>query len=149
MSEAAAPKPVPVPDADSAEYWKAAADHVLALQRCTVCGWYAYPTTQVCKNCFSPTRSFRFEPVSGHATVKTWTVMRDAFLPGFRDDVPYVVVEAELAEQPGLTMVGRLQDEPDGRLRLGAPLAVVFEDMADDVAVPAFALAPQTTGDRS
>jgi uncharacterized OB-fold protein len=38
-----ATKPVPVPDPESEGFWSAAAAHVLAIQRCTNCGWYAYP----------------------------------------------------------------------------------------------------------
>ena len=37
-------------------------------------------------------------PVEGRGTVRSWTLLRDAFLPGFRDDVPYVLVDVELDE---------------------------------------------------
>jgi uncharacterized OB-fold protein len=135
------PKPVPVPDDESRPFWEAAASHVLCIQRCENCGWYSYPPVMICPNCLSPGRAFRFVPVSGRGTVKTWTVMRDAFLPGFKDDVPYVVVDVTLEEQAGLDLVGRLVDGPDAPLRLGAAVEVVFEEPADGVAVPAFRLA--------
>lgn len=143
MTTAPAPRPVPLPDASSEEYWRAAAEHRLAMQRCAACGWYSYPPAQICTNCLSPDRSFRFEPLSGRGRLKSWTVVRDAFLPGFKDDVPYVVAEVELAEQPGLTMVGRLLDGADAPLALGAAVEVAFEDLADGVAVPAFTLSEE------
>jgi uncharacterized OB-fold protein len=67
--------------------------------------------------------------------------MRDAFLPGFQGDVPYVVADVELDEQPGLRMVARLVDGPAARLVLGAPVEVAFDDVADGVAIPCFRLA--------
>jgi uncharacterized OB-fold protein len=66
--------------------------------------------------------------------------MHDAFLPAFRADVPYVVVDVELEEQPGLRVVGRLVDGADTPLRIGAAVETVFEDVAPGVAVPHFRL---------
>jgi uncharacterized protein len=83
---------------------------------------------------------FAFEPVSGRGTISTWTVMRQTFLPGFRDHVPYVIVVVELVEQSGLTMVGRLLDGPDAPLSIGSAVQVVFDEVAPGVGVPAFAL---------
>ena len=140
MSTDGARKPVPVPDTVSEGFWRAAADHVLAIQRCTVCGWYSHPPDVVCVNCLSPERSFRFEPVSGQGRLRSWTVMRDAFLPGFKSDVPYVVVDVELPEQAGLRMIGRLVDGAGAPLALDAEVEVVFEDVAGGVAVPQFRL---------
>src|SRR3954462_15824753 len=103
-------KPLPVPDAHSEGYWKAAAEHVLAIQRCDHCGRYAHPPLVVCKACQSTRPAFHFEPVSGRGRIHTWTVMRDSFLPAFKPDVPYVVVVVELEEQKGLRVMANLKD---------------------------------------
>jgi uncharacterized OB-fold protein len=132
-------KPVPVPDPGSEGFWAAAASHVLAIQRCTNCGWYAYPPNIVCSNCLSPEPSFRFEPVCGRGRVTTWTVVHHAFLPAFAADVPYVVAEVELEEQEGLRMVARLVDVRPGDLTIGMPVEVVFDDVAAGIAIPHFA----------
>jgi hypothetical protein len=66
--------------------------------------------------------------------------MRQSFLPGFDDGVPFVLVDVELKAQAGLRLIGRLVDGPDVRLRLGASVQLAFEDVAPGVAVPAFAL---------
>jgi uncharacterized OB-fold protein len=134
-----ATKPVPVPDPQSEGFWAAAASHVLAIQRCTKCGWYAHPPTVVCSNCLAPEPSFRFEPVSGRGRVTTWTVVHHAFLPAFAPDVPYVVADVELEEQEGLRMVARLVDARSGDLAIGTPVEVVFDDVAVGIAVPHFA----------
>lgn len=140
VSAEPAPKPLPVPDQLSEEFWRAAASHVLAVQRCVACGWFTHPPDVICVNCLSPERAFRFDPVSGRGRVRSWTVMHDAFLPGFRPDVPYVVVDVELDEQEGLRMVGQLVGGSADGLALGAAAEVVFDDVAEGRAVPRFRL---------
>jgi uncharacterized protein len=66
-------------------------------------------------------------------------VVRQSFLPGL-DDVPFVLVDVELSAQPDLRLIGRLLDGPEAALRLGASVRLAFEDVAPDVAVPAFEL---------
>jgi uncharacterized OB-fold protein len=131
-------KPVPVPDEDSAGFWEATAQHQLAIRRCSNCGWYGYPPVMLCHNCLSPERRFHYEPVSGRGRIKTWTVLHQAFLPGFRGDVPYVVAVVELEEQPGLRMNVQLVDTPIDAVAIGVPVEVVFDDVAEGVSVPHF-----------
>jgi hypothetical protein len=57
--------------------------------------------------------------------VKSWTVVRQSFLPGF--DVPFLLVDVEIVEQTDLRLIGRA-------------VCVAFEDIASGVAVPAFVL---------
>lgn len=95
------------------------------------------PPDVLCTACGSTDPGYEFTPVSGRGVVRSWTVVRQSFLPGF--DVPFTLVDVELAEQPGLRIVGRLLGE--GNPSLGAPAHVVFEDLADGFAVPAFELA--------
>lgn len=135
-------RPVPVPDEQSAPFWAAAADGVLVIARCSRCATLAHPPDLVCPSCGSTDPAFRFEPVSGRGTVRSWTVVRRAFLPGFDDDMPFVLVDVALDEQDDLRMIGRLVDGPDGPLRIGDRVTTTFERLADDVAVPAFALDP-------
>jgi uncharacterized protein len=135
-------KPVPVPDELSAPYWEAAARGVLALPRCSVCGRFTLPAGALCPRCGSTHPAWVTEPVDGTATVRSWTVVRDSFLPGFAADVPYVIVDVELDAQPDLRLLGRLTDGPDAPLRVGDRVTVAFDRLDDDVAVPAFTLDP-------
>jgi hypothetical protein len=135
-----AAKPLPVPDETSAGFWAAAASGTLALPRCSVCGRYALPPAAVCPACGSTDPRFEAAPVAGSGVVRSWTVVRDSFLPGFADDVPYLLVDVELDAQPELRMIGRLVDGADASLHLGDRVAVTFDEIADGVAVPAFAL---------
>ena len=81
-----------------------------------------------------------FTPVDGAGTIRSWTIMRQSFLPGFDLDVPFVLVDVELSAQADLRLIGRLVDGPDAPLRLGAPVRLAFEDIEAGVAVPAWAL---------
>lgn len=138
-------RPVPVPDEESAPYWQAAADGVLALARCSRCGAFAHPPAPVCPHCHHADPGFVFTPVAGRGTVRSWTVIRRAFLPGFDGDVPFVLVDVALDGQDDLRLVGRLLDGPDAPLHVGDPVTVDFEQLGAGVAVPAFTLAPAAT----
>jgi uncharacterized OB-fold protein len=131
-------RPLPVPDETSAPYWAANARHELTLPRCSACHAFALPPEISCPNCHTLDPRFTFEPVSGRGTVCSWTIVRQSFLSGF--DVPFMLVDIELGDQPHIRMIGRLLDGPDAPVRLGAAVTVAFEDLAPDVAVPAFRL---------
>jgi uncharacterized OB-fold protein len=84
---------------------------------------------------------YKFIPLSGRGIIRSWTIMRQSFVPGFDLDVPFVLVDVELAEQPDLRLVGRLMDGPDALLQLGAEVRGAFEDLAPGISIPAFELA--------
>ena len=146
MTEARVSKPVPVADEVSEEFWKAAANHVLVIQRCDECGWFAYPPSLICRGCLSLRRPFHYEPVSGRGRVKTWTVVREAFLPSWRDEIPYPVAVVELDEQEGLYLTAQIVGAGPDDMAIGAPVEAVFEDLADGVSVPHFRLAGKRRG---
>jgi hypothetical protein len=77
--------------------------------------------------------------------VRSWTIIRQSFLSGFDDDLPYLLADVELtglelSGQAGLRMIGRLLDGPSSAVGAGAPVRVAFEDVASGVSVPAFRL---------
>ena len=101
------------------------------VARCSRCGTFSIPPDIVCPHCHSTvTPTFAFEPVSGRGSLRSWTVVRQSFLPGFDDDLPFVLVDVELDEQADLRMIGRLLDGPDAALHLGDRVVVAFEDIA-------------------
>ena len=137
----AAQRPVPVPDPLSAPFWEAAARHVLTLSRCSDCGTLIHPPDVTCDACGSTDPRFTAVPVDGRGVVRSWTVVRQSFLPGFADLLPFVLVDVELTEQPAVRLIGRLLDGVDAPLKAGSAVRVAFEDLRPDVAVPAFELA--------
>ncbi|HTR70038.1 MAG TPA: OB-fold domain-containing protein [Mycobacteriales bacterium] len=135
-----AARPLPVPDEQSAPYWQAAAEHTLTMASCSACGALSLPPDSVCASCASTSAGICFTPVSHRGVVRSWTVVRQSFLAGFDDEVPYVLVDVELADQADLRMVARLVNGTAADLRLGAGVRVTFEDVAPGVSIPAFTL---------
>jgi uncharacterized OB-fold protein len=129
---------LPVPDETSAPYWDAASRHVLTVARCGRCGVLTMPPDVVCTACGSTSPEYEFTAVSGRGVVRSWTVVRQSFLPGF--EVPFVLVDVELTEQAGLRLIGQLLDGVDAELHLGDEVRVAFEDLATGISVPAFEL---------
>lgn len=133
-----AQRPVPVPDEHSAAFWEAAREHRFTVARCAACETLVVAPDDVCAHCGSVEPAFEFEPVSGRGTVRSWAVVHQSLLGGF--DVPFIVVDVELAEQADLRVLGRLLDGPDADVHLGADVTVTFEDLPDGFSVPAFVL---------
>jgi uncharacterized protein len=133
-------RPLPVPDAQSAPFWAAAAEHVLAIARCAQCQQFSHPPDIVCPHCHHADPQFAFEPVSGDGTVRSWVIIRQSFIPGFEEDVPFLLVDVELDLQLDLRLIGRLIDGPESPLHIGDRVHLAFEDLAPGVSVPAFTL---------
>jgi uncharacterized OB-fold protein len=133
-------RPIPIPDNSSEGFWQATKHNVLAIARCSRCGVFNHPPDAICAHCGSAEPEFIFQPVSGRGKVKSWTIVRQALLPGFEAEIPYVLVDIELDEQEGLRITGRLLDGPGAVIRLGQSVNVRFEHIAPDIAVPAFVL---------
>jgi len=136
-------RPVPVPDEQSAPFWEAAARHALTIARCSACQAFTMPPGVTCPHCGSIDPRFSFAPVTGRGVIRSWTVLYQSFLPGFEEDIPFMLVDVELAGADGVRLVGRLVDGPGAPVRLAAPVRIAFEDLAPGTSVPAFTLAPE------
>lgn len=128
-------KPVPVPDPWSAFFWAGAARGKLLVQKCCRCHRYQYPPTVCCETCQS--RELTADEVSGRGTLYAMTVMHQAFLPDFADDIPYTIALVDLDDAPGARLLTNIVELGDRRLRAGERLRVVFEPRGE-VAVPQF-----------
>ena len=75
------------------------------------------------------------EEVSGRGTVYSYTVTHQD-VPGYT--APFAVVIVELEEQAGLRMVSNVVDVPPEDVRIGMPVEVTFQPVAEDVWLPLF-----------
>jgi uncharacterized OB-fold protein len=73
--------------------------------------------------------------VSGRGTVYSYTVTHQD-VPGY--EAPFAVVIVELEEQAGLRMVSNVVDVPPDDVRIGLPVEVTFQPVAEDVWLPLF-----------
>jgi uncharacterized OB-fold protein len=127
------PRPLPLPDRDTAPFWEAQADHRLVFQRCSACAAFRYPVGPLCPAC----RSFDFEWVesAGRGAVYSYTVVRHQTHPAF--EAPYTVLLVQMEEGPRL--VARLRDPEDARLEIGAAVRLEWEDVPGQP-LPVFAI---------
>jgi uncharacterized OB-fold protein len=139
-------RPLPVPDEQSAPFWAAAARHVLVIARCSACQAYTMPPDLTCPRCGSTDPRFSFRPAAGPGVIRSWTVLHQSFLPGFADDVPFMLVDVEFPEHDGVRLIGRLLDGPRAAVRIGDLVRPAFEEAASGVAVPAFTLTGREAG---
>jgi uncharacterized OB-fold protein len=129
-----ASRPVPRPTELSKPFWDAARRHELRIQQCTSCGRHVFYPRLSCPHCGA--RALEWVPVSGNATVYSYTVARRATHPAFADRVPYVIAIVELDEGPRMTtnVVGCAPDD----VKIGMRVRATFEDMDDDIALVNF-----------
>src|SRR5215510_10484482 len=141
-----------VPDNDSewSEYFGLARQLKLTLRACTACDLMRYPPMHACPWCMD--LGWKWQEVSGKGTIHSYEVVHHAIQPGFKDATPYAVVLVELDEQRGaptpdeaLRIIGNLV-KADGSMEdvreaaIGRRVRVVFQDVADHLALPQFAL---------
>jgi uncharacterized OB-fold protein len=128
-------KPAPIPDQASAFFWEGAARGELLVQRCEDCLALQYPPTVVCEKCHS--RDIGPARVSGRGTLYALTVMHQAFLPVFADQLPFTIALVDLDDAPGARLLTNIVEADPAALAAGDPLEVVFEPRGD-YAVPQF-----------
>jgi len=118
-------------------FWTGGAEGKLCFLRCRPCGTYVHPPAPVCPTCLS--RDVAPEAVSGRATVLTYTLNHQPWVPA--PDHPYAIAIVEIEEQPGLRLMTNIVKCPPEAVRIGMPVRVVFEQH-QDVYVPLFEPAP-------
>jgi uncharacterized OB-fold protein len=135
-TDEAAMRPLPLADDASAGFWEAANQGRLAIQRCTRCRRWNHAPSIACPSCGS--FELGYEDVSGKGTLFSWTVLKEAPAPGFRDRLPLIVGVIELAEQKHLVLAANILEASVEDLKLGMPLEVVFEKITEDCTLPQF-----------
>jgi hypothetical protein len=122
------------PDAWTAPFWDAAAQHRLVVPRCTACGTYRFPPTPFCWRCQAQTVDWVERP--GHGTVYSFTVVWHPLLPDLADSVPYAPAVVALDDTDGIRVVGAVRDADTTAVRIGLPVDLVWRDVRDGVTVP-------------
>ena len=114
-------------------FWTSGEDGRLRFLRCDECGFFVHPPSPICPECLCK----RLTPtaVSGRATVATFTVNHQPWIPGY--DPPYVVAIIEIEEQPSVRLMTNIVGCAPDDVRIGMPVKVAFEHH-DDVWLPLF-----------
>jgi uncharacterized OB-fold protein len=137
-------RPLPVVNDVTRPFWDAAASGRLEVQRCSSCQYYNHPPREACARCLSS--DLAFEPVSGRGRIWSFSVMHQKSVAGFEEAVPYVTALVELEEQPMLLFVTNLPGVELAAIRIGLPVTVTFEPLAEGISLPQFVPAIEETG---
>jgi uncharacterized OB-fold protein len=129
-------------NAVSRGFWEAALQNRLVVQACSLCGRAHHPPRPFCETCRKAEMTWR--DLSGRGHVWTYAVVHRPVLPAFAKYVPFPVVYVAPVEIPEIRFAGNLVAHPGApinsvdpaRLRIGLPVRVVFDRVADDVALP-------------
>jgi uncharacterized OB-fold protein len=101
-----------------------------------------------------------WQPVSGKGTIYSYEIVVHAIQPGFKEIAPYPVVLVELDEQrarpsqdESLRIIANLvkpdlSPETEPNVAIGKRVRVVFQDLADHMALPQFTLTDEKPDSR-
>lgn len=126
-------KPVPDITHESKPYWDGLKEGRLLLQKCGQCGKIRHYPRPLCDECFS--FDVTWIEASGRGTVHSWTITHHAFNPGFKLELPLVLVTVDLEE--GVRMQVPLRGVKDESIKLGMPVQIIFEKPKADLVTPA------------
>jgi uncharacterized OB-fold protein len=124
-------RPIPAGGNVAGEFWSAAAEGRLLIQRCAECGARQFYPRQVCATCGTTPE---WEQASGDGVVHTFTIVRQNGAKPFSGELPYVVAIVELAEGP--RMMGNVTGCAPEDVTVGMPVRAYAVKIEDEVAVP-------------
>jgi uncharacterized OB-fold protein len=126
--------PLPVPNPDNEGFWDGCRRHELRVQRCRRCRTFRHHPRPMCPHCSST--EHEWVAVSGRGVLYTFTIVYDPTLPAFQAQIPYNVAVVQLEEGPFMVtnIVGCAADQ----MRIGAAVAVEFEDLSSTISLPKF-----------
>ncbi len=110
-------RPHPVAVSWDQPFWDAARQGQLVAQQCRDCGRLQHYPRPACIDCLSQSREW--VTLTGLGTVWSFSIIRQVTNPVFASEVPFALVDVELAEGPRIT--SRLDDTS---VEIGDPVRV-------------------------
>jgi uncharacterized OB-fold protein len=139
-------RPIPRPSALTQPYWDAARRGQMAVQCCEACGHRPFPPRANCPSCGAS--SLSWSPVSGQATVYSYTIAHRPPHPAFATQLPLVVAIVELEEGP--RMVTNIVGCDPADVEVGMAVEATFEPIDDtDMMLPMFTSTRSSRSDPS
>ncbi len=112
---------------ENTPFWTGGGRGELLIVHCDACGKSIHPPQLICPACLS--RNVAPRPAKGTATIHSFTVNHQPWMPGIK--VPYVLVVADLDGEPGVRLTAELLDADPETVAIGQPLAVTFTEDRD------------------
>ena len=145
---------LPAIDEDSAPFWEGALVGELRVQECADCGRLRFPPRPMCPYCQA--LAHRWPAMSGRGRLWSLVFCHPPLLEPYASQAPYNVAVVSLDEDSSIRLVGNVVPHPGagiGELAPDAvsiddPVAVVFERVSDDIALPRWIPDPNTRRSR-
>ncbi len=119
---------------ETREYWRAAAEGRLLVQKCQDCGAVQFFSWVSCIECSSS--RLGWIEASGRGKVYSFTVIHRAPKPELRDKVPYVLALVQSDE--GVRMMSNIVECDPQTVHIDMPVRVIFEPGSVGVVLPKF-----------
>ena len=118
-------------------HWLAAREGRLVMPFCEACNAWNWPPSGACPHCQTP---LIWRQCSGTGRVVSFSIVRRAVQPEWKDHAPYIVAIIELAE--GVRLLSNVVDCLADSVTLNAPVRVAFHATTDpELGLPVFTLA--------
>lgn len=120
--------PLPQPDAVSEAFWAGCAERRLLVQHCLSCGTFQSPARLLCRSC----RGGEFEWLEsrGRGRIYTYTIVHHPGSPALREQVPYVIVVAQLDDCGGARLISNLVGDDAAEVVVGRPVRLLWDNEA-------------------
>ncbi|HEX2891796.1 Zn-ribbon domain-containing OB-fold protein [Vineibacter terrae] len=108
-----------------AGFFAALQERALAFPCCDACGHFHWYPMKACPHCRSSAISWR--RIAGTGSLYSWTTVRHAFDPAWRDRLPYIVALVEFPDAPGVRLIANVAADPEA-LAIGMAVTPRFDD---------------------
>jgi uncharacterized OB-fold protein len=119
---------------DSRDYWAGAREGRLLLQKCRSCQKFQFPPRHHCAACWEA--DLDQAESAGFGQIESFTIVRRAPTPEYRNKVPYVVAAVLLDEGP--RMITNILGDEALAAKIGDRVKVAFEDDGQGTTLPQF-----------
>ncbi len=128
------PTPQPETNAETRQYWEAAAEGRLTIPKCNQCGRFIWYPRELCPDC--STTDVTWTQVSGQGHIYGLSIVRRGAYPDYGDAMPYAYAVVELDEGPRM-FTNIVTDDVDS-LHIDQPVEVCFDAVDETTAIPRF-----------
>jgi uncharacterized OB-fold protein len=126
-------RPRPRLDAENRAFWTGGSEGKLNIMKCGDCGEFTHPPLLMCRHCQG--ESMAPHAVSGKATIETYTVNHQPWMPGL--EVPFVIARVRLDDAPDVILTTNIVGCPIDAVDFGDKVQVTFEEQ-DGIWYPLF-----------
>jgi uncharacterized protein len=127
-------KLVPAITPDTQPYWDGLRQGRLMLQCCAGCRKVRHYPRPVCDACWS--MGTNWVQASGRGSVHSWTVTHYAFHPGYKGELPYLLLTVDLPE--GVRMNAQARGIDAASVSIGMPVQIGFDAVTNTLTLPVF-----------